>query len=462
VRIVHAIHDFVPRHQAGSEIYTFQLCRELAARHHVSVLCAEYDPARQHGQVVWRVYRGVTVIEIVNNWACKSVEETYRPPLIGEQICHVLDALQPDVVHVHNLLNLSFDLPAAAHARGIPVVATLHDYGLVCPSGGQRFHRADQFICRVIDAERCARCFCESPFYQQISFGHLAALTHAPASWRRAIIQVGRRLPHLTGRLARSTRTVRPLHVTPRDIERRLAAAHGVFGDIDWFVAPSASIAREFQRLGLDASKIQISDYGFVPLRRQRRCDPQTPLRIGFVGTLVWHKGVHVLVDAVRSLPSDAYELKIFGDPDVFREYSADLRVRAEGLPIRFMGSFDPAQAADVYAQFDVLVVPSLWLENSPLVVHEAYLAGLPVVASDLGGIADLIADGRTGFLFDPASPTTLTAALRLLIENRDRLESLAEGARAVQVKPMAQNAREWEATYADVIRRRAATRPSL
>ena len=82
MRILHAIHDFLPRHQAGSEIYAFELCRELAAAHHVTVLCAEYDPSRRHGHVTWRVHEGLPVVEIVNNWVCGSFEDTYRPPLI--------------------------------------------------------------------------------------------------------------------------------------------------------------------------------------------------------------------------------------------------------------------------------------------------------------------------------------------------------------------------------------------
>jgi threonine dehydrogenase-like Zn-dependent dehydrogenase len=65
--------------------------------------------------------------------------------------------------HVHNLLNLTFDLPMMARRREIAVVATLHDYTLVCASGGQRAHRAEHHRCDVIDVARCARCFCESP-----------------------------------------------------------------------------------------------------------------------------------------------------------------------------------------------------------------------------------------------------------------------------------------------------------
>ena len=147
LRILHAIHDFLPRHRAGSEIYALDLCKEQAERHHITVLCAEYDPLRRHGDLTWRVHDGLPVVEIANNWACDSFSDTYRSRLIGQQIGHVLEMVQPDIIHLHSLLNLSFDLPSRARALGIPVVATLHDYTLVCASGGQRLHREEQHLC---------------------------------------------------------------------------------------------------------------------------------------------------------------------------------------------------------------------------------------------------------------------------------------------------------------------------
>ena len=432
----------------------------------MSVLCAEYDPSRRHGHVTWRVYQGLPVIEIVNNWVCASFEETYRSPVMTDRIAHVLRAVQPDIVHVHNLLNLSFDLPAVARAHAVPVVATLHDYTLVCPSGGQRIHRAERHVCDVIDTERCVRCFRESPFYQQVSFGRLAAATRAPGRLQQVALAMARWFPGLAGRFARAVRRARPLTIATQDIDERWAAAQRVFEEVDLFVAPSPSIAAEFQRLGIAVSKIRISDYGFVPLPRGARNGRHDahghhgtpgPLRIGYVGTLVWHKGAHVLLDAVRGLPTAAWELKIFGNPDVFPDYAGGLRTRAAGLPVRFMGGFERERVADVYAQIDVLVVPSLWLENSPLVIHEAFMAGIPVVGARIGGIADLVDDGRTGLLYDPSSPAELEAALRRLIENPEHLKELAGLARTLpRVKSIAEDAQEWEAVYADVLRRRA------
>jgi glycosyltransferase involved in cell wall biosynthesis len=472
MRILHAIHDFLPRHQEGSEIYAFDLCRELSGRHHVTVVCAEFDPSRRHGHVQWRVHKGLPVIELVNNYVCESFEETYRAQLLSTRIADVLRAVQPDVIHVHSLMNLSFDLPALAHAQGIPVVTTLHDYALVCPSGGQRIHRADRHLCDIIDTDRCTRCFIESPISAHIAYGRLAAITRAPGRVHRAADTVRRRFPRLANRLLGTARRAASLTPTKADVDARMAAARRLFEEIDLFVAPSPSIAAEFERLGIDPHKIRISDYGFVDIGRAdigtgTAGRPYTateddatrrPLKVGYVGTLVWHKGAHVLLEAVRALDAGAYELKIFGNPDVFPDYMAELRALAAGLPVHFMGRFDRERIAEVYRQIDVLVVPSLWLENSPLVIHEAFMAGVPIVGARIGGIAGLVEDGGTGLLYDPASAVELAAALRRLIENPAYLAALAARVRSVpRVKSIAEDAREWEEAYADVRRRRTA-----
>jgi glycosyltransferase involved in cell wall biosynthesis len=364
-------------------------------------------------------------------------------------------------VHVHNLLNLSFDLPAMARASGAAVVATLHDYTLVCPSGGQRIHRADEHLCKMIDTDRCARCFDESPVRALMSFGSLAAATRAPGLLHRVVVEMRSRLPSLA---LHASRALRGRKTTRTDVEGRLAAARRVFDSIDLFVAPSQSIADEFRELGVSGDKLRISDYGCSPLSRSARNGNEAGrrLRIGYVGTLVWHKGVHNLIDAVRGLPPNSYELKIFGNTSVFADYVADLRARAEGLPVIFMGAFDRDDAAWAYAQMDVLVAPSLWLENSPLVIHEAFMAGVPVVGSRIGGIAELIDDGRTGLLHDPASTAELRERLRELIDHPQRLSELTDGARTIpRIKTIAADAGEWERRYAELVRGREPAGPT-
>jgi glycosyltransferase involved in cell wall biosynthesis len=459
LRILQTIHDFLPRHRAGSEIYAAELCRELALRHHVTLLCAEYDLGRTHGQLTWRVHDGLPVVEMVNNWICHSFAGGYRSPELTARVGQVMDAVEPDIVHAHSFLNLSFDLAAEAQRRGIPVVATLHDYTLVCPSGGQRLHRAEAHVCHTIDTDRCVRCFQQSPFYTQMAVGPAARAVASSGTLRRLVGVARHAAPVLFQSAARAAGAVRRLPVLEADIAQRLAQARHLFELVDLFVAPSASIGREFEALGMDPKKIRVSDYGFRPSPTPPRRSRQGRLSFGFVGSLVPHKGVHVLLEAVRRLPSEAYEVLLYGNPHVMPDYVADLRRMASDLPVQFKGEFDTSATHEIYGQFDLLVVPSLWLENSPLVIHEAFQAGVPVVGARMGGVADLVQDGVNGLLYDADSPDSLARALEAVLANPACLDDWVR--RLPPVKSIADDAREWQETYFQVIAARRMAQPA-
>jgi len=452
VRALHVIHDFLPRHRAGSEIYAYELCRALAARgHELHVLCAEYDPTRSHGSLEWRFEGDLPVTEVVNNWCFESFAQSYRSQRLECQLDHVLAAVQPDVVHVHNLLNLSLGLPRLARARGIPSVATLHEYTLVCPSGGQRVHLGDRTVCHDLDPARCATCFPRSHLYSQMVYGRVSRVAAAGALTRVAGL-VRRRFPRLfarAGQLAAERAAARET-ITAEDVARRLEAVQEVYREVDLFVAPSPALAADFRRFGLPADRLRVSDYGFLPIGPIRRVSGDGRLRLGFVGTLVWHKGAHVLVEAVRRLTADACTVHLFGSLDTFPDYVAELREAARGLPVHFEGGFDRERLGEVYGRVDALVVCSLWPENSPLVIHEAFMAGLPVVGSRMGGTADLVRDGVNGLLYDAESPDSLAAALRRLLEQPELRGRLA--AAHPPVKTMAEDAEEWERVYREVV----------
>ena len=183
------------------------------------------------------------------------------------QLTHVLDATRPQVLHVHNLLNLSFDLPRVARARGIATVATLHDYTLVCASGGQRVHVAESHVCHEIDTDRCSRCFSAAPVRAQMV---LAGLSRAPEEASSATA-ASHRPQASAGAHRRRGATPADQGRNPGAIGRAAAdVAREVFTDIDLFVAPSASLAGEYVRLGVDERRIEVSDYGFRPRRRSR------------------------------------------------------------------------------------------------------------------------------------------------------------------------------------------------
>jgi glycosyltransferase involved in cell wall biosynthesis len=451
LRILHAIHDFLPRHAAGSEIYAGELALAQARRHHVTLACADYDPQQRHGDVNWRVYQGLPVIEITNNWLAPTFRDTYSQALITDRLRHVLRAVEPDVLHIHNLLNLSFELPTVAKSLGIPTVATLHDYTLVCASGGQRVHQSEAHICTTIDSERCARCFSESPFHAMRSLGPVAQVASRSSAIGRTLRRVAAAVPGVARSAGAVVSALVPAGVTPADIEDRLAAARRVFNEVDLFIAPSRALGDEYLRLGIDRQKLRVSDYGFVPLTvRRRRAEDRSRLRIGFVGTLVWHKGVHILIEAVRRLPQDRYSLTIHGSTSTFPGYVETLRALAGSAPIQFAGNFTRDQTADVYGGFDVLVVPSLWPENSPLVIHEAFMAGVPVIGASTGGIVDLLDDNQSGILYHPSDVGALTDAIWRLIEDPSMLDRMARHTPAV--KSIDQDAAEIEAIYSNLL----------
>jgi glycosyltransferase involved in cell wall biosynthesis len=450
LRLLHAIHDFLPTHRAGSEIYAFELCRELARRHDVFVVCAEYDPSTRHGTIRWRAFEGLPVIEIVNNWESDRFEDTYASPRITSQLAHVLEATRPDVLHVHNLLNLSFDLPRLAKARGIAVAATLHDYTLVCASGGQRVHVAESHVCETIEPERCSRCFAATPFRAQMA---AAAIARSPGGGllMQAAAAARRVLPVFTDAAARRI----PLSpATPDDIAARLASARQVLAEIDRFVAPSAALRDQYVMLGVDPQRLEVSDYGFVRQPPVARVTHSGPLRIGFVGSLVWHKGAHILIAAARRLRG-SYEIVVHGDPRVGPEYHARLVHDATGLEVRFAGAFDRQEISQVYGGMDILVVPSLWPENSPLVIHEAFMHGVAVVGARQGGIPGLIEEEVSGITYEAFSPEALAAVLQRFLDDPGLAQRIAVA--APSVKSIEEDAREWETRYRELVMARAA-----
>ncbi len=361
----------------------------------------------------------------------------------------MLDIVQPHVLHVHNLLNLSFELPALARARGIAVAATLHDYTLVCPSGGQRVHRDESHVCHVIDPARCARCFPASPFHAQLRYGQLARRAPAHALGRLASAMRQRWRPAPTTAAGAALGRTGAGDIDAAAIERRLAAARRAFANFDVAVAPSASLAREYAALGFPPDRWSSPTTGLPRWPRPRAtADPDGRLRIGFVGTLVWHKGADVLIDAAARLPGDRVDVRDLRRPRGLPGIRGRARSNGRaGLPVRFLGRFEHERAEAIFAQIDVLVVASRWLENSPLVIHEAFMAGVPVVGSAIGGIVDLLDHGRHGVLVPPDDPDALAAALRELIDAPSRLEALARI--APPVKSIDQDAEEWRQRYA-------------
>ncbi|MCX5867824.1 MAG: glycosyltransferase [Proteobacteria bacterium] len=162
-------------------------------------------------------------------------------------------------------------------------------------------------------------------------------------------------------------------------------------------------------------------------------------------------------MEAFNRLREAPAELKIFGDFVPYhgdQGYSSELRKLGENPRIKFMGGFPPERVGEIFSEIDVLITPSIWMENSPLVIHEASLAQVPVIASRIGGIPELIEDGKNGLLFEPNNALDLQKKIELLLNRPETLSRLR--AYPAQIKTIEQNAQELEEIYARLIANRS------
>ncbi|NGM38541.1 glycosyltransferase [Methylobacterium sp. DB0501] len=313
----------------------------------------------------------------------------------------------PDVVHVHNFFPLlSPGIHAAARAAGYATVQTLHNYRLICPGA---------FLMR--DGAPCEACVTGSP-YQAVRF----------ACYR------GSRIGSLA--VARMVDRHRRAGTWRRDVDR--------------FVALTPFARERFIAAGFPEGRIRIRPNG-LPDPGPPSAGPRGGLL--YVGRLSPEKGVLVLAEAASRAGT---RVTVIGEGPL-----AGALAGHPSLDLR--GACAPDAVQDAMARAAAVVVPSLWYEGLPMVVAEAYAAGTPVVASRIGALASLVADGETGFLAGPGDATDLGTALARIAGDPAASAAMGRGARAVYEREWREDVttRALIEIYRDAVAARAAG-PSL
>ncbi len=192
---------------------------------------------------------------------------------------------------------------------------------------------------------------------------------------------------------------------------------------VNQFIALSEFARNKFIAAGIAAKKIAVKPNFADPDPGPGRGDSNFAL---FVGRLTEEKGIHTLVNAWKLLPHKP-RLKIIGDGPI----ASHVVQAAATIPgIEWLGACDRAQVQLAMAEATVLILPSTWYEAFPLVIAEAFAAGLPIIASRLGTMAEAIADGRTGLLFAPGNAAGLAAAVDWTFAHPQELIHLRRRAR--------------------------------
>ena len=293
------------------------------------------------------------------------------------------------------------------------MVATLHDYTLVCPSGGQRVHVAERRTCARRSTPSAAPAASAQSALSRADGCGPAHARPRPRAVRRAATCVASLAPRWS-RMRRSAvpATWHGTPLMPRDIRRRLAYARHVFDAIDLLVAPSASIADEFVRLGAPAGS-RCTCRTTASCRSRRAAPPAVRERAvaGSDSSARWcGTRVRTCSSRPRGSSSASFELHIHGDPTCISGLRGRPAAGGGRLARHFHAASSAIERGEVYGGLDVLVVPSLWPENSPLVIHEAFMHGVPVVGARIGGMPELVRRRQSTDCCSTRSPLSRSA----------------------------------------------------
>lgn len=299
--------------------------------------------------------------------------------------------VQPDVVNFHHVMGFGIQaIRAVRDAVGdVPIVMTLHEYLPICANHGQMVKARTGALCSRASPADCGMCFPE---------------------------------------------------IGPARLMRRELFIKSFFAEVDAFVSPSRFLLTRFADWGLPRSRLVMLENGLdggmpAPVRALPPGGRRN--RFAYFGQLNPFKGIRVLVDAVTRIPADTWGdsvLYVFGgnlehQPPDFQAAVKDL-FKVAGRRLRFMGSYKSADLPNLMREVDWTIVPSTWWENAPVVIQEAYFHGRPVIASNIGGMAEKVRDGIDGLHFHVSNPESLAATMTDAIRDPGLWDRLHRGIR--------------------------------
>jgi glycosyltransferase involved in cell wall biosynthesis len=381
-KIVICSNVYPPRFVGGAELIAHYQAKLLKERgYQIMVFAGENNREGKRYSIRQDFYDGLPILRV-----CLHPED-YQ--LDGVNFSHsqvdahfetLLDNFAPDVVHLHNLAGLSAGIIPCAKRRNIKTVLTLHDYWGFCFKN--TLLKTKDEICK--DYTRCAECL---PFI---------------------VDEAGRQFP---------------IRMRQEFLKLRLS-------EVDVFISPSRYLAERYIQAGIPEEKIKVIWNGvdiqkFSTLTKK---PSDGKIRYTFIGYFGFHKGLHILVEALHRTPHfGKITMNLVGGGDLMPYVREQVQTLGLDSIVKFWGKMDHYRIGEVLSETDVLVVPSIWPENQPVSITEAMAAKIPVVASAIGGIPELVIDGYNGYLFRPRSAEDLTLKISEFIHDPERMTTFGE-----------------------------------
>lgn len=391
MHIIKIIHGYPTKYNAGSEVYSQSIVDELKKNNKVTVFTREeneYIP-----DFNFRKERKDNIDFVYVNMA--RGKDGYNHKLINERFSQLIKEIKPDIAHIGHLNHLSTGITDELNTQNIPIIFTLHDFWLMCPRG--------QFLQRNFDGKNlyglCSKqedVKCAESCYKMYQSGINSEMDSK--NWQEWVNQ-------------------------------RMKITKEMIKKIDLFHAPSKYLMNRFiDDFDVPLEKIFYLDYGFPTHYLKPQDHDQTEcFTFGYIGTHIAAKGVNLLIEAFKDLNGKA-KLKIFGRE--LGQSTKALKALAEECsnPVEFCGEYiNKNLVRDVFNNVDAIVVPSIWGENSPLVIHEAQSCHVPVITADFGGMSEYVQNHINGLLFEHRNTSSLQKQLQYAIDHPKEVKTFGE-----------------------------------
>jgi glycosyltransferase involved in cell wall biosynthesis len=398
------VHQFYPEYYTGTEKFILNMAsmmQKLGNKTKVMTYCF-YENSffdEQRGNILLKeyTYKGLPVLALRHRKIPEDIHSALDNQELTQIAGEILAKEKPDIAHVGHPMRIG-ELIKAAALRSIPYLLTLTDFFLICPK-------------YILSSSKGSLC--------------------AGPEGAKACFNLCPELPQVF-------------------LTQRLEAARDILMNAKRVISPSYFLASIFKKEYEDLD-VKVINHGlsYSKIRENRKTYKKGDrLVFCYAGSLTRHKGIHVVIDAFKKINSDNIVLKIYGSgPDDF--YVNKLREMAgKDKRIEFCGIFSEDEFSDVFSTFDIVIIPSLWYENYPLVLHEALACNIPVVASNVGGMAEKIEDGMNGYLFKIGNATHLKKVLKNIVDNPERINDLKRNIKGFMVPTVEQEAYAYEREY--------------
>ncbi|MDD3626426.1 MAG: glycosyltransferase family 4 protein [bacterium] len=419
LNILQIVHYFLPDHQAGTELYTYYLSKELINRgNKVSILTFEDGYPFVDSAMEKTFYNEIPLIRVFRQQRkfqkrqLKKYMKIYEDHFLNWLFEKILDDLKPDIIHIQHLYNLSINFISLAKKRGIPIVMTIHDFWYMC--WNNLLLKSSGKLCTPKrKLKECLNCI------------------------KKDFISIPM-LPYFYYNLIKRESLFRKNLQKP-----------------DLIISPSKFLREQYIKWGVAPDKIIYSPNGHELTHykdvSKAGVKKDTKLSFGFIGSILPQKGLDVLIKAFNSIPPENASLEIWGCQKTLPKYTAYLKSLIKNPSISFKGRYENPEIGNILSRFNALVIPSIWYENAPLTINEAFIFGIPVIASNIGGMAEHIIDGKNGLLFNVNDPGALKKILMKIINREINLNDLTR--EFPKVKDIRDNAEEIEGYYSQILK---------